>query len=121
MNDSKPNTQIQRDVDKILQEDLSNRAQREADAALKDYHPAQEKLSAGELASKHAVEGLEKEVYGQKMQADIKGDAAKFSEQLNRSKQMAEQNRPENKTEAASVTNGESQGVDNDYYNGMSQ
>lgn len=58
---------------------------------------------------------------GAELASEMKEDKAKFAGQTNTAKQMAEANRPEHKSEAASASKGENQGSENDYYSGMSQ
>lgn len=45
MNDQKPNTQAQREVDEILRQDASNKAQKEIDAAVSEMDKGQQDAS----------------------------------------------------------------------------
>jgi hypothetical protein len=46
MNDQKPNTQAQREVDKLVQQEMDNRAQTECDAAVSEMEKGQSKSDA---------------------------------------------------------------------------
>lgn len=118
MNNQKPNTPAQRDVDGILRQEAANKAQKQIDALVSEMgkgqsHSGESKPDINRGESKDA-----KAAYDAKLAKDLKEDAEKFKVQSNIAQaQAAKAQHNDANPNATLAPEAENQGESNDYFN----